>query len=52
MLAGLHEKGIEVHSGRAENSGFHGVVRRPDGTYEGAADSRREGVVKMLPPEK
>jgi gamma-glutamyltranspeptidase / glutathione hydrolase len=52
VVAGLRERGIEVRSGRAENSGFHAVVRRPDGTYEGAADSRREGVVKVLPPEK
>jgi len=52
VLAGLRERGIELRSGRAENSGFHAVVRRADGTYEGAADSRREGIVKMLPPEK
>ncbi|MGH8210319.1 MAG: gamma-glutamyltransferase [Steroidobacteraceae bacterium] len=51
VLAGLRERGIEVKSGRAENSGFHAVVRHPDGTYEGAADSRREGVVKMLPAQ-
>jgi gamma-glutamyltranspeptidase / glutathione hydrolase len=52
VLAGLRERGIEVKSGRAENSGFHAVVRHSDGTYEGAADSRREGVVKVLPAEK
>jgi gamma-glutamyltranspeptidase/glutathione hydrolase len=52
VLAGLRERGIEVRSGRAENSGFHAVVRHSDGTYEGAADSRREGVVKMLPAQK
>jgi len=52
VLAGLRERGIEVRSGRAENSGFHAVVRHSDGSYEGAADSRREGVVKMLPAEK
>ncbi len=52
VLAGLRERGIEVRSGRAENSGFHAVLRHPDGTYEGAADSRREGVVKLLAPEK
>jgi len=27
-------------------------VRHSDGSYEGAADSRREGVVKVLPAEK
>ena len=52
VLAGLRERGIEVRSGRAENSGFHAVLRHPDGTYEGAADSRREGIVKILAPEK
>ena len=52
VLAGLREKGMDVRSGRAENSGFHALVRHSDGTYEGAADSRREGVVKMLPTEK
>jgi gamma-glutamyltranspeptidase/glutathione hydrolase len=52
VVAGLRERGMELRSGRAENSGFHAVLRHPDGTFEGAADSRREGVVKVLPPEK
>jgi len=52
VMAGLRERGIELKSGRAENSGFHAVVRHSDGTYEGAADSRREGVVKILPAQK
>jgi gamma-glutamyltranspeptidase/glutathione hydrolase len=51
VVAGLRERGIELRSGRAENSGFHAVVRHSDGTFEGAADSRREGVVKVLPAE-
>ena len=49
VIAGLRERGIELKSGHAENSGLHGVVRRADGTYEGAADSRREGVARALP---
>ncbi len=49
VIAGLRERGIELKSGRAENSGLHGVMRRADGTYEGAADSRREGVARTLP---
>jgi gamma-glutamyltranspeptidase/glutathione hydrolase len=49
LLAGLRERGIELKSGRGENSGLHGVVRLADGSYEGAADSRREGVARMLP---
>jgi gamma-glutamyltranspeptidase/glutathione hydrolase len=48
VLAGLHERGIDLKAGRAENSGLHGVVRLADGSYEGAADSRREGVARML----
>jgi gamma-glutamyltranspeptidase/glutathione hydrolase len=50
VLAGLRERGIEVKTGYAENSGLHGIMRKPDGTYEGGADPRREGVVRMLPP--
>ncbi|MBV8341632.1 MAG: gamma-glutamyltransferase [Gammaproteobacteria bacterium] len=48
VLAGLRERGIELKSGRGENSGLHGVVRVADGSDEGAADSRREGVARML----
>jgi gamma-glutamyltranspeptidase/glutathione hydrolase len=48
LVAGLRERGIELKSGHAENSGLHGVVRLADGSYEGAADSRREGVAGML----
>jgi gamma-glutamyltranspeptidase/glutathione hydrolase len=50
VLAGLRERGITLGEGHAEGSGLHGIMRRPDGTYEGGADSRREGVVRMLPP--
>jgi gamma-glutamyltranspeptidase/glutathione hydrolase len=52
VVAGLRDRGIELKSGRAENSGLHAVVRRPDGSYEGAADSRREGVARMLAPQE
>jgi gamma-glutamyltranspeptidase/glutathione hydrolase len=48
VLAGLRERGMSVASGHAEGSGLHGIMRKPDGSYEGA-DSRREGVVRMLP---
>jgi gamma-glutamyltranspeptidase/glutathione hydrolase len=50
VLAGLRERGIELKSGHAENSGLHGVVRLADGSYQGAADSRREGVARTLAP--
>ena len=46
---GLHERGIDLMAGRAENSGLHGILRKPDGTFEGGADPRREGVVRTLP---
>ena len=52
VLAGLHERGIDLKSGHAENSGLHGVVRLVDGSYVGAADSRREGVARTLAPLK
>jgi gamma-glutamyltranspeptidase/glutathione hydrolase len=51
VLAGLRERGIELKSGHAENSGIHGVVRLADGSYTGAADSRREGVARTLAPQ-
>jgi gamma-glutamyltranspeptidase / glutathione hydrolase len=46
---GLRERGIDLMAGRAENSGLHGILRMPDGMFEGGADPRREGVVRMLP---
>ena len=49
VVAGLRDRGINLATGHAEGSGLHGIRRRPDGTYEGGADSRREGVVRMLP---
>ncbi len=52
VLAGLRERGIELRSGRAENSGLHGLLRRPDGTLDGGADPRREGVVRTLPASR
>ena len=52
VLAGLRERGMVLKLGRAENSGLQGVVRLPDGTYQGAADSRREGLASMLEPRR
>jgi gamma-glutamyltranspeptidase / glutathione hydrolase len=48
VLAGLRERGIEVKGTHTENSGLHALVRLPDGSYEGAADPRREGVAKTI----
>ncbi len=50
VLAGLRERGMVLKPGRAENSGLQGIVRLPDSTYQGAADSRREGIANMLAP--
>ena len=44
ILAALAERGIVIKSGRGEESGLHGVVLHDDGTAEGAADPRREGI--------
>ncbi len=45
---GLRERGMELVPGRAEGSGLHGIMRKPDGTFEGGADPRRDGVVRVL----
>lgn len=49
VVAGLKERGIELEPGRAEGSGLHGVMLKSDGTYDGGADPRREGVVRQQP---
>jgi gamma-glutamyltranspeptidase / glutathione hydrolase len=46
----LAARGVTVMSGRGEESGLHGVVLGRDGSVTGAADPRREGVWKALPP--
>jgi gamma-glutamyltranspeptidase/glutathione hydrolase len=51
VLAGLRDRGINLEAGHTENSGLHGLLRKPDGTLEGGADSRREGIVTMIPPK-
>jgi gamma-glutamyltranspeptidase/glutathione hydrolase len=43
VVQGLAERGVNLVSGRGENSGLHGVLVR-DGALEGGADPRREGV--------
>ncbi|HET9390594.1 MAG TPA: gamma-glutamyltransferase [Steroidobacteraceae bacterium] len=48
VIAGLRDRGIDLREGRAENSGLHGLLRKPDGNYEGGADPRREGVVRLI----
>jgi gamma-glutamyltranspeptidase/glutathione hydrolase len=50
VIEGLAARGIEVRPGRGEESGLHGIAFRRDGTAEGAADPRREGAWRTLPP--
>jgi len=44
----LSNRGYIVEEREGENSGLHIIVVRPDG-LDGAADKRREGVVRMIP---
>jgi gamma-glutamyltranspeptidase/glutathione hydrolase len=48
ILAGLRARGIDLRPGQGEDSGLTGVMIR-DGRIDGAADSRREGVMLTLP---
>ena len=50
-LAELKGRGVEVKSGRGEESGLHGFMVRPDGSLDGGADRRREGQWRTLQPE-
>lgn len=45
VVAALAARGVKLSHGFGEDSGLHGVARRPDG-LEGAADPRREGVAQ------
>jgi gamma-glutamyltranspeptidase/glutathione hydrolase len=45
VVEALKARGITFSPG-GENSGLHGVIVRPGGVLEGAADDRREGVAK------
>lgn len=46
IAANLAERGYPVQEREGENSGLHLIVVRPDG-LDGAADKRREGIVRM-----
>ena len=45
----LAQRGYKVQERQGENSGLHVIVVRAD-SLEGAADPRREGTVRSLPP--
>jgi gamma-glutamyltranspeptidase/glutathione hydrolase len=40
----LNARGLNVHLGQYEESGMQGVRVAPDGSLDGGADPRREGV--------
>jgi gamma-glutamyltranspeptidase/glutathione hydrolase len=48
IAADLRQRGYPVQEREGENSGLHVIVVRPD-TLEGAADTRREGIVRTVP---
>ena len=50
-LEALRALGHEIDDGRGEISGIHIIARDPDGTLTGAADARREGVVRSAAAE-
>lgn len=45
VVAGLAAKGVALKPGQGEDSGVHAVMIKPDGSIDGGADKRREGVV-------
>jgi gamma-glutamyltranspeptidase / glutathione hydrolase len=48
VLAGLRQRGVDLKPGQGEDSGVTAVLIR-NGSIDGAADPRREGVVLTLP---
>ncbi|MFQ3190148.1 MAG: gamma-glutamyltranspeptidase/glutathione hydrolase [Paraglaciecola sp.] len=48
LIKTLRDFGLDVDASRGENSGLSVILRKPDGTLEGAADKRREGVIGTL----
>ncbi|PHR93824.1 MAG: gamma-glutamyltransferase [Robiginitomaculum sp.] len=46
IIVGLENMGHKVVRSRGEISGLHIIRKNADGTYEGAADPRREGMAK------
>jgi len=48
LVSAMQEMGFDVDASRGENSGLSVILRKPDGSLEGAADKRREGVIGSL----
>ncbi len=44
----MREKDFDVDASRGENSGLSAILRKSDGSLEGGADKRREGVIGTL----
>jgi gamma-glutamyltranspeptidase/glutathione hydrolase len=44
----MKDMGFDVDASKGENSGLSVIMRQPDGSLEGAADKRREGVIGSL----
>jgi gamma-glutamyltranspeptidase / glutathione hydrolase len=44
LLDALNARGVNVHAGQYEESGLTGLQALPDGSLDGGADPRREGV--------
>jgi gamma-glutamyltranspeptidase / glutathione hydrolase len=45
VVAQLNARGMKIEPGQYEESGLQGIQVLPDGTLDGGADPRREGVV-------
>ncbi|OYX17117.1 MAG: gamma-glutamyltransferase [Sphingomonadales bacterium 32-67-7] len=51
VAEGLRARGVDVRSGSGEDSGIHGFMIR-NGTFDGGADRRRDGVAVAEPVPK
>ncbi len=48
LISAMRDMGFDVDASKGENSGLSVIMRQPDGSLEGAADKRREGVIGTL----
>ncbi|MBB20779.1 MAG: gamma-glutamyltransferase [Rickettsiales bacterium] len=48
LISAMKDMGFDVDASKGENSGLSVIMRQPDGSLEGAADKRREGVIGTL----
>jgi len=44
LMEAFAARGLNVHASQYENSGLTGLKVLPDGSYDGGADPRREGI--------